>query len=204
MDDQQIRLHRALARVNWPEDIRKAATGQIGARHYDYAPIYEILSKIKPALAAQGLSLSQSIIREGDLLTCVTYLMHEDGGVINATCPVTLTPGEKAITSQIMGSAITYARRYCLQLLLALEAADNDAQDQTLLHNKKEHEAELKKDADPYQVETDVAAIKACRTRDEINKLLGGWERDRRQAVWPVAGDYLRKFAEEEKRGAAK
>lgn len=84
-----------------------------------YAPLTEILPAIQLPLSEAGLVFSQ--FPDGDSLT--TILMHpESGEFIEAS--YNLHP--KAFDPQNIGSALTYARRYALCAILALNVDEDD------------------------------------------------------------------------------
>lgn len=84
-----------------------------------YAPLPEILEAISEPLQGAGLTFSQ--FPDGDSLT--TILIHvESGEFLEASYsihPVKFDP-------QAVGSAITYARRYALGSILALNIDEDD------------------------------------------------------------------------------
>ncbi len=104
-----------------------AAQTEIGAiaktsenKHFDhkYFDVSALLEVVHPALANQGLVVTQPI-KQGVVWTIITEI--ETGDEITSELP--LPTGVKA---QDIGSAITYYRRYTLQSLLALPAEDDD------------------------------------------------------------------------------
>ena len=100
-----------------------------------YADLPSIIEAIKPVAANQGIAILQEIINEADgILICNSRIIHTSGEWIEGECPVHY---EKA-TPQGYGSAVTYARRYGLQSILGLSAADDDG-------NQAEKDAAKKK-----------------------------------------------------------
>lgn len=83
-----------------------------------YAPLEEIVHKIKPCLQAEGLLLMQGV--DGDCL--VTTLWHQSGEWI--ACSMKL-PAVYA-TLRAYGSELSYRRRYQVAMFFDLVAEDDD------------------------------------------------------------------------------
>lgn len=93
-----------------------------GGRYtFSYAPLESILHAVTPALSSNGLALTQSLsVVEGkDFVE--TTLRHSSGEVLCNSIPLFI----KEDGPQAYGSALTYARRYGVTLLLCV-AADED------------------------------------------------------------------------------
>jgi hypothetical protein len=93
-----------------------------GAYTYRYADLSEISPVVLPALAQQGLSWSTwpSVV---DGRFVLTYrLAHESGDDLSGDYPLP-QPGS---SPQILGSAITYARRYCLCAVTGVAPGGDD------------------------------------------------------------------------------
>lgn len=87
-----------------------------------YASLGAVMQAIRPALAANGLAVSQIITRDGDALALETVLVHTSGQFIGGVYPLRPTKQDP----QGEGSALTYARRYALAGLLGVVADDDD------------------------------------------------------------------------------
>lgn len=90
-----------------------------GTYSYDYADLSDIVQAVRPVLAKHGLSFSQSV--SGQILR--STLFHASGQVITSEIPFNCPPGGRP---QDTGSALTYARRYCLCALLGVVAEEDD------------------------------------------------------------------------------
>ena len=90
----------------------------------NYAPLDKILAEVRPALAAQGLSITQ-LVNGQDTIGVTTILMHSSGQYISST--IMMTPEERKGGSQAQnaGAIITYLRRYALTSILGI-AGDDD------------------------------------------------------------------------------
>lgn len=88
-----------------------------GKYTFAYAPLEVILRATSPALAKHGLALTQAVVED-----CVeTTLMHSTGSLSNRVKIINQDGG-----AQAYGSALTYARRYGITLLLCVCADDDD------------------------------------------------------------------------------
>lgn len=83
-----------------------------------YAPLEEIVHKVRPALQEEKLLLMQGV--EGDAL--VTTLWHESGEWIAHS----MNLPKAFATPRAFGSELTYRRRFSVTMLLDLVAEDDD------------------------------------------------------------------------------
>ena len=87
-----------------------------------YADFGEIVKASRPALTANGLSVSQPIIIENDSHVLVTILLHSSGQYIQSK--MKLAPAKQDIQS--LGSHITYLKRYCYAALICVVVGEDD------------------------------------------------------------------------------
>lgn len=103
-----------------------------GAHDIKYAPLDTIMATIQPALSAHGLSVrfSTSWAAEG-YLTAVCTVSHGSGHSEASEITIPVDDKMSANSSQRMGSANSYAKRYAMSnaLNLAFVEHDNDAAD---------------------------------------------------------------------------
>jgi ERF superfamily protein len=96
-----------------------------GEYTFSYAPLESILKATLPALSKNGLSITQKTLTPPSGSECVeTTLYHADGGSISNQMPIFVKADETG--PQAYGSALTYARRYGVTLLLGVCADDDD------------------------------------------------------------------------------
>lgn len=87
-----------------------------------FADLAAVRDATIPSLAKHGLSIVQfTKISDGNLLL-TTRLMHESGELIEGEYP--LPPAGTA--PQAMGSALTYAKRYCWSAMCGIAADEDD------------------------------------------------------------------------------
>ena len=88
-----------------------------------YAPLNEILNKVRPLLAEHGLAVIQNTMSIDDRIGIQTVIIHISGEQIASD--ILLLKGDKD-TAQGQGSAITYGRRYQLSAMLSIASEDDD------------------------------------------------------------------------------
>lgn len=97
--------------------------------HYksDYADLAGVLSTIRPAFAAVGLSLIQSPhTTENGNIGVTTRVMHKSGQWIEDVIDVPMQKGNNL--AQEAGKVITYLRRYSAAAFAGVHQSDQDAQ----------------------------------------------------------------------------
>src|SRR5690606_32371024 len=89
---------------------------------YTYTPLPTILEKVRPALAKNGLALTQSVVVVNDKghEAVRTMLLHSSGEFLANETPLFVAGGDNA--SQGYASGMTYARRYGVTALLCIAA----------------------------------------------------------------------------------
>ena len=123
--------------MNTSESINELATalakaqGAMGSARRDsanpffkskYADLGAVIEVLKDPFAKNGLSYTQFPIRDGDSAGVVTRLMHSSGQWMESEYTLPLAKFD----AQSAGSAFTYARRYALQSIAGIPAADDD------------------------------------------------------------------------------
>ena len=104
--------------------MKRSKTVNTGTYEFHYAPLDEVFESVRPALAANGLAITQIVeSANGEELRLRTLLIHESGAMLESMLPLWVAPDSKA---QALGSAITYMRRYALQAILGVAAEEDD------------------------------------------------------------------------------
>lgn len=94
-----------------------------GKYSFSYAPLESILRAVTPALSKHGLSLTQATTAlESGKEFVETTLRHANGETLKNVIPIFVRDDGP----QAYGSALTYARRYGVTLLLCISADDDD------------------------------------------------------------------------------
>lgn len=116
-----------------PKDREVTVTTQTGGSYkFKYATLDAIVAATFPALAEQGLAVSQALTTWGDHYALETSLFHSSGEWLSNVTPMFLagrrTKEGKELPpgNQELGSAQTYARRYGLSALLCITADEDD------------------------------------------------------------------------------
>jgi hypothetical protein len=106
-------------------DVRKAETAHVrsdkGNYSYRYATLPDITKALLPLLGENGLAWVTRPTIVGDRFVLVYELLHTSGEKVSGEYPLP-TGG----SPQALGSAITYARRYCLCAVTGVAADDDD------------------------------------------------------------------------------
>ena len=113
--------------------------------HYkqNYADLESCWEACRKTLSKHGLSLIQSIFYVSDKSMLVTTLLHISGQWMRSYAPLIL---EKQ-SSQGIGSAITYMRRYTMSAMLGLIQEDDDGE------KAENRNKNISKQKDPQQEE---------------------------------------------------
>ena len=150
-------IYKALA--GFQQDIKPIFKGSTGYG-YSYTDLGEIYKAINPLLKKHGLGFIQPI-RGRDLHTIVFHV--ESGETIEGFVEIKDNVTLKGMNDyQVMGSAITYLRRYCLASMLGLVTdSDLDAtgkQYETLEEIKNDYANKL------------ITQAQATRAKEELQK----------------------------------
>jgi hypothetical protein len=140
-----------------PRDKKVKVTMKSGGTYtFAYAPLDTILEKIRPVLAANGLSVLQNCSATGTS----TIIMHKSGQWIE-TDPLHIEPLDRS--PQSIGSSTTYEQRYQLRACLLLPVDDDDdaniASGNTVTDQKKDSTPHLPPKPQPDASGDDTALI---------------------------------------------
>lgn len=110
--------------------IQKSQVAKNGSNDHfgsTYAQLPDVIDAVIPVLNEHGVVVIQLPVpaTKDEHLALTTTLIHADSGEsVSGTAEVPLSKHDP----QAYGSAITYCRRYALQAVLGLKAADDDAE----------------------------------------------------------------------------
>jgi hypothetical protein len=161
-----------------------------------YADLASIRDATVPHLAKHGLSIHQVMSTNGQGLVLITRLGHASGQWIVSEYPI-----PSSDRPHVMGSAITYARRYSWAAICGVAAEEdedgNAAQEGAKngtpanpFFPKRKSSAQAKRDGDWATLEQ---ALKDCQSAREVERLREEWVRD----VYPSWKDDWRDSATE-------
>ena len=109
--------HLLKALANFQQEVKPIFKGTTGYG-YRYADLPEVLSQINPLLKKHGLGFIQPL--DGDKLKTVVF-HTESGEMIESVVNIPSNTTLKGMNDfQVLGSAITYLRRYSLSSILGL------------------------------------------------------------------------------------
>lgn len=152
-------LFKALA--NFQQEVPVIHKGTQGYG-YSYADLPAIFEKINPLLKKHGLGFSQPMM--GDCLKTIIYHI-ESGETIESLTQIPQGVQLKGMNDfQVLGSAITYIRRYALSSILGLVTdKDTDASGE-----------QIKKTESTWTEEKASNVLKTATTLDMLQKLYLG------------------------------
>lgn len=170
----------------------KAPKGQFNSfGKYKYRSCEDIVNAVKPILAKHGcyLVLSDDIINIGDrfyIRACASVMGY--GKTIESTCAYAREPESKKgmDESQITGTASSYARKYALNGLLAIDDTKDADTDE---HKNQADEADPMAEHNKAVRENmeSIQAIKDGIATDDIGKAAEAWfelDDDTKRALW--------------------
>lgn len=111
-----------------PRDkLVKIATKSGASMQYKYAPLDQIVERIRPAMAEQSLGFIQSAANEH----LITRVIHASGQWIETAVAMPAINGD----IKAYGAALTYTRRYGLSAALGIATDDDD--ERSLGHQRR-------------------------------------------------------------------
>lgn len=115
------KLAEALAKAQG--EMKNAVLNKINPHFKSkYADLAAVREATLPALNKHGLSLTQCTVMRDGALILLTILWHQSGEQITSEYPLPNEPNKP----QIMGSATTYARRYCWAAMCGIASDEDD------------------------------------------------------------------------------
>ena len=109
-----------------------------GRPRYNYASLYDIISKIQKPLGDNHLSYRWDVKNDDDIIEVTCILSHKGGYELQTSiaAPRDSSPGKSTV--QAIASTITYLKRYTLISLLGIGTADpDDDAVSTIVEDKK-------------------------------------------------------------------
>ena len=128
LSDQTNELFAALSKFQGELDNANKSKQGHG---YKYADLAECINIAKAPLATTGLAVSQMLGQsESGKQTLITILTHSSGQYMMSEFDLvdaTLMGGAGKNPAQVLGSAITYQRRYAYTAIIGMAQQDDDA-----------------------------------------------------------------------------
>lgn len=170
MTDSAIAKALAAFHAELPDVSKGSTNPHFGSKYADLADIVKV---VLPALARQGLAwiAAPRITEDGFVLAY--ELRHESGERIKGTWPL---PDPTKATPQVLGSALTYAKRYTLSAVTGIAPDEDDdgnhASSDSAARAVANRRAPRAKPADAAErVSRAAAAIMATTTHAELAKV---------------------------------
>ena len=138
-----------------------------GRPRYNYASLYDIISKIQKPLGDNNLSFRWEISNNNDIITVTCILSHSGGYELQTSIQASkdATPGKSNV--QAIASTITYLKRYTLVSLLGIGTADPDDDAQATVNVDKKQEIN-DKDKIIEQIKSE---LKSCKDEDGVKRI---------------------------------
>ena len=108
-------LSKAQGEMDHAKKDEKGAFGK-------YATLRSVLDVLKPILSKHGFALSHRQGSDENGMYCDTMLMHESGGMFETRVHLI----NERRNMQGLGSAITYAKRYGISMIVGLASEEDD------------------------------------------------------------------------------
>lgn len=166
-----------------PEHSADIPTKKGGRIQYKYAELADVINHVRPGLAENGLSFTQSCIYLEGRLMVQMRIMHISGEEEIGYFPVDASGDMRAL-----GSAVTYAKRYLAVAMfgVAISGEDDDAQRAT--DPKRQRGGDGNRWAqDEKKVREFTRQIRACGTADDLRD----WWTDNSDAVAELNPDQV-------------
>ena len=158
---------KALSKVQ--KDLKHAKKDDKGAfgKYADLATVYEVIRK---PLVENGFSYVHSLTTQEDGTHFVdTLLMHETGGTFKTSLPLIINKRDM----QGLGSAITYAKRYGISMIVGLASEEDDGGNGAGTSKGNVNTSTKANPISNILVYSSSGQVKKCKTLDEaVNSLI--------------------------------
>ena len=144
-----------------------------GRPRYNYASLYDIISKIQKPLGDNNLSFRWEISNNNDIITVTCILSHSGGYELQTSIQASkdATPGKSNV--QAIASTITYLKRYTLVSLLGIGTADPDDDAQSTINIDKKQDI-VDKDKIISQLKSE---LKSCKDEESVKKIWSKYQK---------------------------
>jgi hypothetical protein len=135
-----------------------------------YADLSEVWATLRDVLPRHGLSVVQSVVVNGTQTMLVSTLLHTSGEWFKSYFPIMADK----LTSQGVGSATSYARRYSLAALCGVTQEDDDGNIATQQQTSRAHPVQQ---VTEEQIQSFVSILSVC--SDEYRKKVTDFLKDK-------------------------
>lgn len=112
-----------------------------------YADLEDSWEAIREPLSKNGLSIWQGVVPQDEGPALRTLLMHDSGQWLESIMPMVF---KDASNPQVVGTVISYYRRYALKAAVGLYDTDDDGASAANQKAKPQQEVQTKVDVDTY------------------------------------------------------
>jgi hypothetical protein len=154
------------------------------SKYADLSEVWETWREVGPK---HGFSLLQSTrVLENGTPALITILLHESGQSVQGEYPLIPTKQDP----QGYGSAMTYARRYCLAAMVGIVQEDDDGNAATKPAEKPKKPEPAKPPSVDNWIEAQRAVLSGVRAHEEYNL----WRNSNKAALAKLASEYPDKY----------
>lgn len=150
-----------------------------------FASLVSVIKAVKGPLNDAGITFIQPPVTLDDKSGVVTRLVHESGQWLEATLLMPLPKQDP----QAVGSAVSYARRYCLMSWLGIPQADDDAE-LAMPERKTSKTSKTNKHVKATK------ALKSTKNMDELKSIWVTFDEATRTALTDLKNELKDKFDE--------
>lgn len=173
----------------------KTSKVNAGAKSYHFAPLPEILDLVRPVLARHALAVRFQTQPDGANILVTCEIVHATGVVVSAAS--LYSPSNANM--QVVGSGLTYARRYTLVAALGIAADDDDDGEATTKPAPKAAPAQAPRPApaplQPAPVDPWEAFERNCRAHKLTDSQIDAWLKEQgKPALNALSDTDLAKF----------
>ncbi len=141
-----------------------------------YADLAQCINTAKPVLASNGLGVTQMIGCSNDgKQTLITMMTHESGQYMSSEFLLVdaMLQGQAGNNpAQVLGSAITYQRRYAFAAIIGMAQQDDDGNSvtPTSQYQPQQHQPQQQKPSSSETLKIFTALIGSCTTTQACNQ----------------------------------
>ena len=175
MSAEKGELFAALAKFQG--ELSNAYKGKSG-HGYKYADLAQCIDSAKVPLSNNGLAVSQMLgMSPEGKQTLITILTHSSGQYISSEfvmVDAVLMGGGGKNPAQVLGSAVTYQRRYSYAAIIGLAQTDDDASMLTPQAPQQRQAPQQKPVDTAEKLKSFTSAVSSAKTVQELDKFMQG------------------------------
>ena len=189
-------IYQRLADIQKELDAPKSQYNEFGGYHYRNCE--DILSAVKPLLGNLIITTSDEIVLIGDRFYVKATATITDGKESITAEAYAREPDtkKKMDASQITGASSSYARKYALGGLLAIDdTKDADAEEGQVKQETRPRQHNAEADSVQADAET-IAQLNAAETMPDLVKTMNSLSHEQKRAATPVFNQRMKELKE--------